>query len=240
MSLSPVELVVALAAVAAGAFVQGSIGFAFVLVGAPVIGVMAPAALPATFVLLVIPMGMWMALRERGNIDGRGILEMTAGRVVGTGAAVWLLVVVPEDRLAVVIGVAILTAVGLSIAAPEFDAGRGSRLVAGGVSGLMGTIGAVGGPAMALAYQRRSAAELRATLAVAVVVGSLLSLAGLGLAGRLEWNHLELALLLFPAEVAGLVASTRFISSLDAKTMRTGVLVFAAVGGAAVVVRGLF
>lgn len=240
MSLSVVEIIVAFIAVTTGAAVQGSIGFAFVLVAAPVVGIMEPRALPATFVLLVLPIGIWMGLRERGHIDRRGFIEMTAGRLVGTAAAVWLLVAVPDDKLAIVVGGAILSAVLLSVAAPGFEAGAGSRVAAGAISGLMGTVGAVGGPAMALAYQRRSAAELRATLAVAAIAGSFLSLGGLSVAGRLDRSHIALAVLLFPAEVAGLAASTQLIKVIDRKRMRTAVLVFAALGGAAVVVRGVF
>lgn len=240
MVLSPVETVVALLAVAVGAVVQGTIGFAFVLVAAPVVGLMQPDALPATFVLLVIPMGIWMAWRERGEVDLRGFAEMTAGRVAGTLGAVGLLLVVPPDRLAVLIGAAILAAVGLSLAAPELETGTFGRVAAGGVSGLMGTIAAVGGPAMALAYQRRSAAEIRATLAVAGIAGSFLSLSGLWVSDRVDWDHVRLAITLFPAEVLGLAASGFLIGVVDQARMRAAVLSFAAAGGAGVLLKGLF
>jgi uncharacterized membrane protein YfcA len=103
----------------------------------------------------------------------------------------------------------------------------------------MGTVGGMGGPAMALAYQKRSGAELRSTIAASVIVGSVFSLGALMVAGRLHAWHLTLALILLPAELIGLVASTRLIQWFDTGWLRPAVLGFAAFGGAAVVLKAL-
>jgi uncharacterized protein len=238
-SLSLPEMVVALAAVGIGAAIQGAIGFAFGLVAASVLALMEPSALPATLVLLALPMGIWMALRESGAIDLSGFAQMTIGRLAGAVVGAWLLVQIPENRLALVIGFAILAAVALSLVAPGFEAGPTSRVAAGGITGVMGTVGGMGGPAMALAYQNRSGAELRSTLGASLITGSIVSIGALAIAGRLHWWHVTLALLLFPAEAIGLLASGRLVRVVDRGWVRPAVLVFATLGGLAVILRAL-
>jgi uncharacterized membrane protein YfcA len=60
-----VELLVLLFAVAAGAVVQGSVGFGFALVVVPVLTFVRPDVLPATVLLLTLPLSVTMAVRER-------------------------------------------------------------------------------------------------------------------------------------------------------------------------------
>jgi uncharacterized membrane protein YfcA len=238
-SLSILDIVVALVAVAVSAAIQGVIGFAFGLIAASVIALIEPSALPATLLLLALPLGIWMALRESKAIDVPGFAQMTAGRIAGTVVGAWLLIEVPEDKLALLLGGSILAAVLISVVASDFEAGPRSRVAAGGISGLMGTVGGMGGPAMALAYQKRSGAELRATIAASVIVGSIFSLGALLVAGRLHAWHFTLALILLPAEIIGLMASTRLIQGVDKGWLRPAVLAFAAVGGATVVIEAL-
>ena len=238
-SLEPIQLSVALIAVAAGAVVQGSIGFGFVLSSAWVIGLIRPDALPAVFLILAVPLAAWMAYREHSDIDIRGFWQITFGRIFGTAAAAWVLAVVAEDMLAVLVGIAIVIAVLISAFASGIEAGNRGRLVAGVVSGLMGTVGAVGGPASALAYQHRSGPEIRSTLAATFVIGTLMSLGALAIAGRLEAWHWRLSLLLLPGMIVGLALSTRVIKSLDARWLRPAVLICAGVGGITIALKGL-
>ena len=62
----------------------------------------------------------------------------------------------------------------------------------------MGTAGGIGGPPLALVYQDRSGPEIRSTLAVAFLVGTGISLVALFFVGKLEWEHVLLALQLLP------------------------------------------
>lgn len=232
-------LVVAMAAVVAGALIQGTIGFGFAFVAVPTLTLLQPAALPAALLLLALPMTIAMAVREWSSIDLRGFAYATAGRVVGTAGGIALLGAVPRDSLSVLVGVFVLTAVALSAVAPEFEMRRSTVLVAGAAAGVMGTAAAIGGPPMGLAYQNRPGAELRSTLALSFVVGGAMSLTGLALAGRLEGWHVLLALRLLPALAVGLLLSRYVVRWVDRRWLRPGVLVFAALAGAGAIVRGL-
>jgi uncharacterized membrane protein YfcA len=231
--------VVAMVAVVAGALIQGTIGFGFAFVAVPTLTLLRPDALPAALLLLAFPMTVAMAVREWSAIDLRGFAYATAGRVVGTAGGIALLSAIPRDSLSVLVGVFVLVAVGLSAAAPEFEMRRSTVLAAGVAAGVMGTAAAIGGPPMALAYQNRPGDELRSTLAISFVVGGAMSLTGLAFAGRLEGWHALLALRLLPALAVGLVASRYIVRWVDGRWLRPAVLAFAALAGAAAIVRGV-
>ena len=70
---------------------------------------------------------------------------------------------------------------------------------------LAGALGGVG--PLALVYQDHSGPEIRSTLAVAFLVGTEISLATLFFVGRLEWEHLLLALQLLAGLLLGLLGT---------------------------------
>lgn len=237
--MTVLELVLALVAVCAGAIIQGLIGFGFSLVAVPVISLIEPAALPAGILMLALPMTVWMSLRERGHIDLRGFLQISFGRLFGTALGVWIVTSVPEIGLSIVIGAAILVAVGLSIVTPQFEAGNRTRMIAGVLSGLMGTAAAVGGPAVALTYQRQPGSVVRSTLAVSFVLGSIVSLVALAIAGEAKTDDVFIALSLVPGLAVGLWLADRLRARLDAGWLRPAVLVFATIAAVGAIAKGL-
>lgn len=237
--MSTVDLALAAGVIAVGGAVHGSIGIGFVLIAGPVVALIEPRALPALFVLLGFPMEIWMVLRERAALDLSGFTQMIGGRVIGTVAAFGVLVIVSPQSLTVLVGSAIVIAAALSWRMVGFRPGPGAKVLAGGVSGLMATVGAVGGPALALAYQDRDAAELRATLAATFLATDLLPVGALAASGLLHWWHVRLAFIMLPAQLLGVGVSGVLIGRLDPRTVRSGVLLLAAVGGIAVVVKAI-
>lgn len=225
-------------AVAAGAVVQGSIGFGYALVAVPAMVLLFPWAVPVTPLLLALPMTLLMSAREWRSIDLGGFALITGGRLVGTVAGVVLLVVAPKGYLSVLTGLLILAAALGSFFRPGFKVNDGTRLAGGLASGVVGTVAALGGTPLALVYQDRSGAELRSTLAISFVLGIMMSLVGLALAGKVEGRHAVLALQLLPGMLAGLWASRWVVERLDERWLRPAVLAFAAVAGVVIVVLG--
>ena len=218
-------------AVAVGAVIQGSIGFGYALVAVPAMVLLLPWADPVTPLLLALPMTLLMSAREWRSIDTGGFVLITAGRLVGTAAGVGLLVLAPKAYLSVLTGLLILAAALGSFFSPGFRVNDRARLAGGVASGVVGTVAALGGTPLALVYQDRSGPELRSTLAVSFVVGILMSLAGLALAGQVEVRHVGLALELLPGLGIGVLASRGVVHRLDERWLRPAVLVFAAVAG---------
>ena len=110
---------------------------------------------------------------------------------------------------------------------------------AGVLSGVMGTTSAIGGPALAVVYQRRPGPELRSTLALSYLAGIVIAVGALAAVGRVEGWHVWLALELVPALLLGLWLSFRLAPVLDRGWLRPSVLAFAAISGVVIVGRGL-
>ncbi|WP_329192708.1 MULTISPECIES: sulfite exporter TauE/SafE family protein [unclassified Streptomyces] len=213
------------------AFVQGTSGLGFALIVAPVAGLLDPALLPVFVLASMIPLNAYVAWRERGSLDLRGAGWITGARLAATPLGLALLWAIPDGRLGLFVGAATVLAALVSLAAPAFTPGRGAYLGAGLVTGLTETATGVGGPPLALVYQHRPPAELRATIAVCFLVGEVASLALLFATGEGEPGQLAPALLLLPALAVGAWLSRLVHHRLDARRMRLFVLGFALVSG---------
>jgi uncharacterized protein len=231
--------VIALAAITIGALVQGSVGFGANIVAVPVIAVLEPDALPATLALVVIPLVAVMAVRERHAVDRAGVTWMTVGRVPGTVVGATVVAVISADTLSVLLGAGVLLAVAMSTFTATIPVNRVTATTAGFASGAMGTATAIGGPPLALLYQHHEGPVLRATLAVAFAVGTVLSLVGLAIAGAIEAWHVVLAIALVPGLLAGLALSRLLVHRLDRAWLRPAVLGFAAATAVIAIIRGL-
>jgi len=237
-TLLALEAALALVAVAAGALIQGSIGFGYAFVAVPMMALLYPEALPATPLLLALPMTALMTAREWRSIDVTGFFLITGARAVGTAAGVMFLVLVSASFLSILVGLLIAALALLSFFRPNFEVNNKTRIAGGMASGITSTTAAIGGPPLALIYQDRSGAELRSTLSVSFVVGIVMSLAGLAIAGKVQGWHFLLALQLLPGLLVGLWSSRWVIRYLDERWLRPAVLTFAAVAGLAVAFLG--
>ena len=226
-------------AVGVGALVQGSIGFGSNLVAVPVLALANPEALPATLTLVVIPLVIAMAVRERHAVDRAGVTWITLGRIPGTALGAWVVAVVSGATLSVLLGSGVLVAVALTTFSGPVAVNRVTTAAAGFASGVMGTATSIGGPPMALLYQHHEGAVLRSTLAWAFAFGTALSLTGLLIGGVVHLWQLALAAALLPALAIGLAVSAFVVGRIEGRWLRPAVLAFAAITAVWAIVRGL-
>jgi uncharacterized membrane protein YfcA len=152
---------------------------------------------------------------------------------------VWLVVEFSSDQLGVAVGLLLLAGVAISLRSVEVPVTR-TRLVAAGVtSGVTGTATSIGGPPLALLFQRRDPSTVRSTLAVYFAVGAALSLAGLAVAGSLTWAPLVAALLMLPFVAIGIGAGMTLRGRVPQQRFRAGVLVVCALSAVLLLVRSL-
>jgi uncharacterized membrane protein YfcA len=88
----------------------------------------------------------------------------------------------------------------------------------------MATTVAVGGPAIALVYQRSEGPVLRATLARYFVIGTAFSLIALTIGDQFDSDGLVAGLVLLPGTIAGFAVSHRLAAVLDRGRTRAVVL----------------
>ncbi|HEY3179204.1 MAG TPA: TSUP family transporter [Casimicrobiaceae bacterium] len=162
---------------------------------------------------------------------------MTGGRVVGTFGGLWMLTAFTASALSIFIGVATIAAAAATFVIPSFQPGRRSLIGAGVITGITETATGIGGPPLALVFQHRTAAVLRCTIAFCFLVGELISLALLGVAGRASTFQFTMPALLLPALALGAALSRYAHQRFNCRVLRVFVLVFAVASGAVLIVR---
>lgn len=150
------------------------------------------------------------------------------GRVPGVALGAWAVVAAGDRALALLVAGSVLAAVAVSLTSFRFPTTDRSVMIAGSVSGFMGTTSGIGGPPMAITYQHEDPATMRATLSAFFTIGTVISLVGLGISGGMSSRQLGLGLVLIPAVVVGFVASRRVAGRLPAERVRAAVLVVCA------------
>lgn len=234
--MSPMLLVGLAGTAGFAAFVQGAVGIGFALVVAPVMGLVQPELLPVALLILMLPLNLHVAWRERAALDLRGAGWITAGRVAGGVLGVAVLALLSADSLSLLIGGATILAALAALCAPSFDPRPRACVAAGVVTGITETATGVGGPPLALLYQHRPPATLRATIAFCFLVGELVSLALLAASGRLGLEAVQSAVILLPAVLIGSSASRLVHGRIGQRQLRTGVLLFSLVSGVVLIV----
>jgi uncharacterized membrane protein YfcA len=227
------------AAVLVAGFVQGATGMGFALVVAPVVGLLEPRLLPVAVLLLMLPLNVYVVWREHAALDWVGTRWITAGRVAGTAAGMWVLLVLSASQLDLFVGLSTIAAVLATLAAPAFAPNRTAFVSAGLVTGVTETATGIGGPPLALVYQHRPVATMRSTLALCFLIGQVISLATLAVAGRVESSQCIAAAELLPALAVGAFLSHRVHARVNARFLRAFVLVFAMASGVVLSLRAL-
>jgi len=233
------EWLLASAIVATGAALQGSAGFGFALLSSPILAFVDPGLVPGPLIIAVTLLLALTAWRERSAVDLKGLGWVLGGRLPGTVLGAFALRGLSERALTTALGVLVLLAVGISLRSVRLERKPPLLLLAGLVSGLMGTTAALGGPAVAVLYQHERGALVRSTLATYFLIGAGMSMVALTLVGRLGRHELLLALGLLPGIALGFLASRWTSRWLDQGYTRLAVLVIAALAGLTSVLHGL-
>jgi uncharacterized membrane protein YfcA len=223
-------------AASVGAHDQSCVGYGLGVVAAPDITVADPSLMPASRLVINGLLPLLTLASEWKHIDFPGLGWALLGRIPGTICGVWLVAAFP-GRMEAVVAMTVLVAVGISLLPVDVPRTRVTLSVAGGVAAVTGTTAAIGGPPMALIYQRAGAARLRATLGAFFVVGAVGSLGMLQLAGHLERRSVIGGLLMLPFVAIGFALAAPLRRHLDAGRIRPAVLAVAACAATALLAR---
>ncbi|GAA0212820.1 sulfite exporter TauE/SafE family protein [Actinomadura nitritigenes] len=222
-----------------GAVVQSSVGLGVGLVATPIVTMLFPSLMPGAILVIALALPVATLAQEVRHAELRGLGWAFGGRLAGTPVGAWLVATAPDRVLGVVIGAVVLAALAVTTWTREVPRNRRTLAVAGVISGTTATASGIGGPPMALLYQRESGPRVRATLAVFFIAGALLSLGTLGAAGRLPARQITAGLELLPFVYAGFFAAGPLRRYLDAGRLRLVLLVVVGTSAAVLIVRNL-
>ncbi|HXV92025.1 MAG TPA: sulfite exporter TauE/SafE family protein [Pseudonocardia sp.] len=223
--------------VAAGALVQGTVGFGMALLAAPLLAVLDPAFVPVPLLVLALTHAVLTFGRENSDTDWRGVGWAMLGRLPGTAAGVLAVAALSARAFSAVVALTVLACAALSVLRWRLRPTPAALVTAGAFSGAAGTASSIGGPPVALLYQNERGPRVRATLAAYFVLGTILSIASLAAAGQVTADNLRTGALLVPFMIAGFLLSGPARRLLDRGWTRPAVVGLAAAGAFALLVR---
>jgi uncharacterized membrane protein YfcA len=224
---------------AAGAFLQGAVGFGANLVAAPLLALVNEDYVPGPLIVTSVVMNLLVMRREGTGAVDRRIHAAIAGAIPGALVAGLVLASLSESALSVLFAIVVLAGVGLSAAGWQLRPTTGTLAAAGVVSGFMGTISGIGGPPIALVFQRADGPTLRATLSRYFLAAAAVSIPTLLVVGTLDRSSVGPTLALLPGTVVGVLLSARLARRIDKGHARPVVLWLSALSAIAVLVRAL-
>jgi uncharacterized membrane protein YfcA len=237
--VAPLDAALAALIFAAGAAVQGAVGFGANLVAAPLLVLISPAFVPGPVIVASGVLNVLLSWRSGPGAVDPTVNVAIAGQVVGAVVAGAVLAMLPADALSVLFALLVLLAVAVSLRRRRLSPTRSHLAGAGLASGFMGTISGIGGPPIALAYLGLEGPALRATLARYFLVGNLVAIPTLIVVGSLGWEDAPECLVLVPGAVGGFLASGWLARHADRGTIRPIVLGLSTAAAVAVLIRAL-
>ncbi|WP_245627732.1 sulfite exporter TauE/SafE family protein [Actinomadura oligospora] len=226
-------------AVLVGALVQSSIGFGVGVVATPVVALLFPDLMPGALLIAATVTPMFTLAREVRHADLRGLGWAFAGRIAGTPLGVWVVAVLSVRGMGLAAGGLVLVALAVSAYSGVVPRNRTTLAAAGMFAGLGGTATAIGGPPIALLYQRETGPMVRATLSIFFTLGTLLSALTLAVLHQFPERQFVAGLALTPFVAAGFFAAGPLRSYLDGGRTRLAVLTLVGVSATALIVRNL-
>jgi uncharacterized protein len=223
-----------------GAGLQGSVGYGMALLSGPILVLFEPKLMPGPYLLSSIVLSVLMVLRERRQLVMGDLIWAIGGRIPGSILAASLLALLAAQTINYSFGILILLGVGLSLSGLRFPPNRVNLFIAGVLSGIMGTIAAIGGPPIAIVYQDVPGGRLRTNMSVFFVFGTMISIISLIPAGKMGVQELLLSLNLLPAIFIGYFLSNYLVKLLKPRWLRSAVLGVAGISAAIIIIRQIF
>lgn len=182
-----------------GTVVQRLSGAGYGMFAAPVMALVAPEWLPGTVVLVGFVVSAGSLLNARDAVEWRDLPPGFSGRVIGAAIAAYIAAaVIGTDALAIIVGCVVLFAVALTVLGLSVPISGRSLFIAGGASGLMGTLTGIGAPPMAILYANVETRRAAATQNAFYSFGTFVAIIALRIAGVLSVPQLAFAATLAP------------------------------------------
>jgi uncharacterized membrane protein YfcA len=224
------------AVMATAAILQGAVGFGLGLIAIPFLIHLDLRFVPGPLLVAALSLHILVLRRDWSGVDKSGLAMLLSGRVLGTIPAALLLAWLPLDSMKILLAAVVLAGAVMGMLHSGGHPTPAVLFGAGTASGFMATAAGLGGPPVALVYQRQPGLRLRGTLAAYFIVGTVFSLVALAWAGRFGTEEMRLSGLLIPGTVLGYFLSRPADAYLDGGRTRAAVLAVSALAAVSVIV----
>ncbi|MEO0329100.1 MAG: sulfite exporter TauE/SafE family protein, partial [Pseudomonadota bacterium] len=215
--LTTTEIMLCSAVILVAAVLQLSAGMGFGMIASPLLAFIKPELVPGMILCMGLTVSLTGAWRERQNIAISELKSGIGGRIVGSLIAFVILLLIPNiDVFQIVFGCIMFVAIALAASGLEITFSERKLFNLSILSGLMGTITAVGAPPMALIYHNRPPKIVRPTLNAFFGSACILGLTSLAFSGWLTLEVIIISLILMPIMIVSIYVSKflRKVSSI--------------------------
>jgi len=217
---------------------QIAAGMGFGMLASPLIALVKPELVPGCVLVMGIMVAIIGAWRERANIAGQEIIAGVSGRVIGSGVALMILLLLPDmNAFMILFGCVMLIAIALTTFGIKLAFTIKNLFKLSILSGVMGSLTAVGAPPMAIIYHGRSPSIIRPTLNAFFLFGCVLGLISLSLSGWFHWVNLLAALTFVPAMLVGIFIA-QYARDISSETLSQFLLCLSAGASLLLILRG--
>ncbi len=239
LPVSPTIYGIALLVTILAATLQATIGFGFAVLSVPVLSLIDPRLAPVPQLLLIAPLSVSMAWRERSSLDLKGLWWVLLGRGIGAGLGVLLLKLASQFVLDLSIAAVVMVAVMSLTLVKKIPRNSITELLAGTVSGAGALVSSIGGPPLALLYRDSGGGTLRSSLATIFIIGLFVTIGARVSGGLISHTDVVLAVFLLPAIGIGFYISRFLIGRIEGEPFRKAVLVVASVSAIGLMIRAM-
>ena len=234
---SPLEFGVAMLIMAVGSAFQAAVGLGLALLVVPFLALIDTGFIPGPMLFAGIALTVATAYRDRAQIERATLGSSLVGLTIGTCIGAVALKFVAPAYLPQLFGALILVAVVVSLASPRFAATKVALLAGATISGIMGTMVGVHGPAIALVLQNSEPAQFRATLGAFFAVGYIMAVALLATVGLFGRHELVMGLALLPGVALGYLVAPAISKFINTTVLRIAILTVSAASAVALLLR---
>ena len=232
-------VLIAMAIIFLGSFVQSAIGFGLAIVAAPILFQISPEYVPAPICVAGFLLSVLNALKHRDDIAIGGLKVAVTWRIPGSIMGGLLLMYVSANVLSLWLGILVLISLGISLLPFRIEPTTNRMAVAGLLSGFMGTSSGIGGPPMALLLQHQEANSLRGNLSAFFMFSSLVSIVVLVFVGHFTLHQFYISLPLLPATWLGYRVAQLCVNRISKEWIRRFALTLCFVSGITAIVQGI-
>ncbi len=204
--------------------IQGSIGFGANVFAVPVLALLDPSLVPGPVLLAGFGINLLMLARDRRSASLRPVSSAIIGRVLGPVGRVVALGLLSQQGLSVLVAVTVFAIVGVSLVSLVPERSTRNLVIAGTISGFSASTAGIGGPPVALMFQDAKGPEVRGSLGAFFVVGNIISLTGLAIAGRFGLEEIRVGLSLAPAALLGFGSTKWLLPVVDRGFIRPAIV----------------
>jgi len=206
----------------------------------PFLAMISYTLIPVPIAFASLTLTSMMAYKGRKHIDTKNMFQISLGMLAGILLSILILKNIKFEYLGLVFGLFILISVFISIRIKSFTLNKSINYTGGFISGVMGSMAAVGGQILALLFQNHPIESLKATLAFLYTLFSTTMLIIFFIFNEFSYNQLQLGFYMMPGFIIGFLIAPIFSKYFNPKYSRTVVLSMAVIGAIILIAKSLY